>query len=568
MARQRHQYVPRFDGSGGGYDDDDVGDLDFNILFTPGHDHHNHRHQHRRRPFTDDDWDPTGPNTEVGRRWRANIQEAFQREGREHGEWAELPTWYVQMHTKLWQDRRRERGEEVPDLRDPDPFGNGQRGNQTPGINERGRARQHDDHDDAASDDSDGMIFDFDLDDGNDGHVVPAIVQRDPPIEHDYIANLTAQVTRQQRYVTNIRDQLDLPAGGNGGRRGVGVALRQAEGALRTLQEALEEAQNQHDADPLEPREQAADGDAGDLQDRGGGPPRPNAQEQGDADSADDEDEGADGLRGRQRRRSRSRHRRPPGLDPAARRQTERSLERLREALQQMRWMGAAPREQHEVAAEIAYLQDVLAGRFARWGRGARQHSGTNSASSASPSSPSPSSDGRRRRRHRARRELGCYAPPSPLSAEDPRLPPRGAAREQPVELWDAEGPRFLMLLLLDNPAAAAAARRRELERVARERFARYREAQFFTVVERAMEGGALQGLSSGPRGVIWVVEAGREDVVGALLRAREEPFGIRSWEVLGAGVGAAEGVIFVLHDGGGEEESESGDGGSGSGSG
>ncbi|EKG15909.1 hypothetical protein MPH_06875 [Macrophomina phaseolina MS6] len=206
--------------------------------------------------------------------------------------------------------------------------------------------------------------------------------------------------------------------------------------------------------------------------------------------------------------------------------------------------MGADPRELEEVDGEIRYLRDILAGRFA----------GPAPAAAASSSSSSPSSGGSgrsrravRRRQRKNREELGCYHGPTPLSDEDPRLPPTNVGRVEPVELYDKEGPRFLAFVTLDNPAPEA---RREEERVtkkANDMYKRY-EAEFFTVIERALDSRALSVVSSGPRGVIWAIEAGREDVLGAMLRAREEPFGIMSWRMLGVGKGSSDRMVFCLH--------------------
>lgn len=128
-------------------------------------------------------------------------------------------------------------------------------------------------------------------------------------------------------------------------------------------------------------------------------------------------------------------------------------------------------------------------------------------------------------------------------------------ARTEPVELHDAEGPRHLALVTLDNPDPAA--RRAEEQAVAQARraFARY-EAGWFTVVQRALACRALTVLSVGPRGAICAVQEGRPDVLGAILKAREEPFGVKSWTFLGVGVGGAEGFVFCLHK---PEEEEKG---------
>lgn len=401
-----------------------------------------------------------------------------------------------------------------------------------------------DNHDAAAADDDDPLIFEFDLDDADAAERErerDAFQQRrraDAPVRQEnddddepggqHARDLAARVARQQRYVDNVRDQLGLQAGGYGGEAEREALLRQAVEALETLREALEQVQVND--------RRAGDGDGG------GGVPHVEGLPIGPRNHEDIDDDEVDGVRGREEQA-------PRGLDPAARREVQAELARLMEMQAQLRWMDADAGDLEEMEAEIRYLRDVLAGRYAALVR-------SPSPSSSSSEGGSGGSRRGRKRRQRGTELIGCYHGPNPLSDEDPRLPPPGVARTEPVELYDAEGPRYLALVTLDNPAPGA---RREEERViekAKDMFKRY-EAQFFTVMERAIDSRALSELSTGPRGAIWVIEAGREDVLGAMLRAREDPFRIMSWEVLGVGRGGSEGMVFCLHKADDRRESE-----------
>lgn len=398
----------------------------------------------------------------------------------------------------------------------------------------------------AADDDDDPLIFDFDLDDADAAERErerDAFQQRrraDSPVRQEndeddgdpggqHARDLAARVARQQRYVDNVRDQLGLQAGGYGGETEREALLRQAEEALETLRKALEQVQV---------NDRRAGG-----RDGGGGVPHVEGLPIGPRNHEDiDDDDGVDGGRGRGEQA-------PRGLDLTARREVQAELARLMEMQAQLRWMDADAGDLEEMEAEIRYLRDVLAGRYAALVR-------SPSPSSSSSEGGSGGSRRGRKRRQRGTELIGCYHGPNPLSDEDPRLPPPGVARTEPVELYDAEGPRYLALVTLDNPAPEA---RREEERViekAKDMFKRY-EAQFFTVMERAIDSRALSELSTGPRGAIWVIEAGREDVLGAMLRAREDPFRIMSWKVLGVGRGGSEGMVFCLHKADDRRESE-----------
>ena len=61
--------------------------------------------------------------------------------------------------------------------------------------------------------------------------------------------------------------------------------------------------------------------------------------------------------------------------------------------------------------------------------------------------------------------------------------------------------------------------------------------------METALGTGVLSHVSDGPRGGVWVVEGGREDVVGAVVE-----MGRGGWEVLGMGCGGSEGRVFLVH--------------------
>ncbi|KAF9631774.1 hypothetical protein BFW01_g2636 [Lasiodiplodia theobromae] len=433
------------------------------------------------------------------------------------------------------------------------------------------------------------LIFDLDLeDDANDDYVYNDHHRRRhaaPPVEdgpgenlrrrQECIEELSAEVVRQQRYVNHLREKLQFGPfpEADGGREGVRGALGMAQEALRTLREALMDAE-------LEGEQRGDRLERGDRHRLVGGRL---VEEAGGENNGHGSGDAVERRRGRGRAR-----RRQQGPDPAARRQTEQNLAQLRETEMQMRWAGATPEDLRHVVEEIKYLQDVLDGRYLTWGRGkslspssttaSASSTSSSPATSASPiTSPPPSpfsaaSPNHHRRRHRRRhrhhpkpkhdRTTGCYHPFPALSQQDPRLPPLGVARTEPIELHDAEGPRYLALVTLDNPDPAA--RRAEEQAVAQGRraFARY-EAGWFTVVQRALACRALTVLSVGPRGAICVVQEGRLDVLGAILKAHEEPFGVKSWTFLGVGVGGAEGFVFCLHKPE-EEEGEKKEGGSG----
>ncbi|KAL0262293.1 hypothetical protein SLS55_003735 [Diplodia seriata] len=520
------RYIPRYDDHPPPVEDgeDVVGDLDFDIVFAHGHDqqqqqqHRRHRNQpHGLRPAPAAD----------------------------------------------------------PALRGLDPQEMMQFGIRIPdrhGAN----ANRRNVIDDVEDEEEEQLIFDFDLEDDDKNYHYPYNVNRYH--DHDYyhlpgvlppargelpagdnnlgenparrrrehIRDLAAQVARQQRYVDNFRQQLlfgpHAPAEGGieGWRRGLG----RAEDALRVLRETLRVEQEQVGDEHEQDQNGGAVGDVGGGNNDDGG------------------DEGDQPERHGDRRRRQQR-----GIDPAHRREMEQDLAELREIELQLRWSGAAPEELRHVAEEMQQLQDTLDGRYETWGRGrSLSPSSSPTGSSASSSSSTTISSQDRRPKRKPIPPPGCYHPHPPLSAEDPRLPPPHVAHTTPTALHDAEGPRYLALVTLDNPHPTARAAERDTLARARQAFARY-EAPWCTVVERAMGGGALVPLSSGPKGTVFVVQEGRVDVVGAMLKAREEPSAVRSWRLLGVGVGGAEGWTFCLHKrekrkkGGKEEGGKGGEG-------
>ncbi|KAI4165890.1 MAG: hypothetical protein LQ342_000321 [Letrouitia transgressa] len=121
-----------------------------------------------------------------------------------------------------------------------------------------------------------------------------------------------------------------------------------------------------------------------------------------------------------------------------------------------------------------------------------------------------------------------------------------------------------IQLLAPDAPALAALLAR------AREKRAASRDDDFpEELVARSLRSQALWHVSDGPRGGVWVVEGGREEVVVALVEEMEglkegrmrdkgalgREIGVRDvdagsarWEVLGVGSGGSEGRVFLVH--------------------
>lgn len=62
-------------------------------------------------------------------------------------------------------------------------------------------------------------------------------------------------------------------------------------------------------------------------------------------------------------------------------------------------------------------------------------------------------------------------------------------------------------------------------------------------LVRRALETKRLMHISDGPRGGIWVVEKGREEIVRALVKELG-----KGWKVLGTGEGGCEGRVYMIH--------------------
>ncbi|KAF2087594.1 hypothetical protein K490DRAFT_56695 [Saccharata proteae CBS 121410] len=133
------------------------------------------------------------------------------------------------------------------------------------------------------------------------------------------------------------------------------------------------------------------------------------------------------------------------------------------------------------------------------------------------------------------------------LSQEDPRLPPRGIANDDHVALYDDFGPRHLLLVTLDNPSPNAVARaqhRKDLARLARIRTGS--EVDVAKMIQAGVDGKAFDFVSAGPRGDVWWVRRGKEEVVDAVLGL--EVWEGRMWVLLGVGRGGDEGDSFVLH--------------------
>ncbi|KAK5015233.1 hypothetical protein LTR60_002970, partial [Cryomyces antarcticus] len=137
--------------------------------------------------------------------------------------------------------------------------------------------------------------------------------------------------------------------------------------------------------------------------------------------------------------------------------------------------------------------------------------------------------------------------PPSPpvLSQEDPRLPSRGVPWTDPVILYTSDAfATHLMTVTLNNPHPPAVTLAAEIHDIAMQKQAeRDPETEAADVVQQAMTTKALEHVSDGPRGGIWVIKATREDVLAALWELPKS-----TWMLLGGGVGAREGHVYVLH--------------------
>ncbi|MCJ1224711.1 hypothetical protein MMC12_001356 [Toensbergia leucococca] len=129
-------------------------------------------------------------------------------------------------------------------------------------------------------------------------------------------------------------------------------------------------------------------------------------------------------------------------------------------------------------------------------------------------------------------------------SRTDPRIPyPRGTIPPEPIDLVDRDGYVSHSVTLLSPKCSAFSA----LVKLAVEKREETRHLYAEDVVERAVENNKLMHVSDGPRGGIWVIEKGRQDLAACL--ALDMPKGEEGgWEVLGVGGGGSEGKIFMIH--------------------
>ncbi len=146
----------------------------------------------------------------------------------------------------------------------------------------------------------------------------------------------------------------------------------------------------------------------------------------------------------------------------------------------------------------------------------------------------------------------------APLSDEDPRLPPRGVAQHETIDLHDNAGFAVHRLhVTLDNPDAEAQQLADAARATAAEKRAGNAHIAPEALVQAALESEALEPFSEGPRGTIFVIRNGREDLLAALQEVDEfvgrgEEGG--GWDLLGVGAGGSEGRLYMLRRPGPED--------------
>ncbi|KAF2142839.1 uncharacterized protein K452DRAFT_11528 [Aplosporella prunicola CBS 121167] len=232
-------------------------------------------------------------------------------------------------------------------------------------------------------------------------------------------------------------------------------------------------------------------------------------------------------------------------ISPATRVRLGAELRAQHELLRQLAPFGDA---QPELQAEIANLEDILAGgrRFeGAFGRGDNGNGNENDGLGIGNENNDGNGNGNHTITNNARNNNNN--PRNEQDEEDFRFPLPGQPVDGPVTINDEQGPRYLVRLLTHDTAAAAAIAAR-----GRAALTRFEEGARWALVEVALAAGALERMSAGPRGVIWAVAAGRDDVVGALGALDE------AWSVLGIGEGGAEGMVFMIRKGGESDDGES----------
>jgi hypothetical protein len=149
------------------------------------------------------------------------------------------------------------------------------------------------------------------------------------------------------------------------------------------------------------------------------------------------------------------------------------------------------------------------------------------------------------------------------MALPDPRLPPPATYPPTAILLTTPSGHQTHYLSLL-RPTST-----RLSTLLARSRLARtltFTSTHPEDLIERTLSKSAFQHLSDGPRGGIWMLETGNDEVVVCLVEEMEEVRRMRGgeegegWIVLGIGVGGCEGRVYLLHPCerpgmGGEEE-------------
>ena len=143
----------------------------------------------------------------------------------------------------------------------------------------------------------------------------------------------------------------------------------------------------------------------------------------------------------------------------------------------------------------------------------------------------------------------------------DNRLPPPGTYPKSRISFQDGSGFDTHMLTLLDPSSKEMA----YLMRLAREKRRANPNIPAYGVVSRAAFPPAgveasLKHISDGPRGGIWVLAKGKEEVIVCLVdeleefrikRARQDKSKARDrggWEVIGQGAGDWKGSVFLMH--------------------
>ncbi|OCL14186.1 hypothetical protein AOQ84DRAFT_371510 [Glonium stellatum] len=126
------------------------------------------------------------------------------------------------------------------------------------------------------------------------------------------------------------------------------------------------------------------------------------------------------------------------------------------------------------------------------------------------------------------------------------RIPPAGTAVPNPIVFYDEEGDGIHMLhLTLSNPTPGAADRAAAALATAQARRANTQDPAD-QIVMHAMQSANLTQVSDGPRGPIYLIKQGRQEILTALMELGIWQGG--RWELLGVGCGRDEGYLFVIH--------------------